>query len=374
MKKIKKKDVFNKEFIKKDLIKEEYKNQFSLTILFALIVAAILLISIAIFVTATFIFSYVGLLEADKIKSPDITTLVIGVGLISICIGFCVALLTMKYPLKPFTQLINQMNRLAAGDFKARLKFSKAIASHPTFKETSDSFNKMAQELEGSQLLRSDFINNLSHEFKTPIVSIAGFAKLLRRGNLTEEQREEYLAIIEEESLRLSHVATNVLALTKVENQSILTDVSSFNLSEQIRSCVLLLEDKWSKKDLDLSIDVGEHNVNANEELLKQVWINLLDNAVKFSPQCGTISITLEKKPLRYICRISNCGNIPQESLEKIFSKFYQADESHSGEGTGVGLAIVKKITDLHSGSVQAKSENDTVTFTVELPTRQYVA
>ncbi len=363
----------NKEkFIKKDIIKEEYKNQISLTMLFALIIAAVLILSIAIFVTATFIFSHVGLLEADKIKSPDITSLIIGVGLISILIGFVVALLTMKYPLKPFTQLINQMNRLAAGDFKARLEFSKGFASHPTFKETSESFNKMAEELEGSQLLRSDFINNLSHEFKTPIVSIAGFAKLLRKGNLTEEQKQEYLAIIEEESLRLSHVATNVLALTKVENQSILTDVSSFNLSEQIRSCVLLLEDKWSKKELDLSLDVGEFNVNANEELLKQVWINLLDNAIKFSPFGGTLSITLEQKPLRYVCRISNSGNIPAENLEKIFSKFYQADESHSGEGTGVGLAIVKKITELHSGQVQATSADDTVTFTVELPTRQY--
>ncbi len=360
-------------FIKKDIIKEEYRNQLSLTMLFALIIAAVLMISIAIFVTATFIFSHIGLLEADKIKSPDITSLVIGVGLISITIGFCVALLTMKYPLKPFTQLINQMNRLAAGDFKARLHFGKSISSHPTFKETSESFNKMAQELEGSQLLRSDFINNLSHEFKTPIVSIAGFAKLLRKGNLTEEQKQEYLAIIEEESLRLSHVATNVLSLTKVENQSILTDISSFNLSEQLRSCILLLEDKWSKKELDLSLDVGEFTINANEELLKQVWINLLDNAVKFSPQGGTLSITLEQKPLRYICRISNSGSIPQESKERIFNKFYQADESHSGEGTGVGLAIVKKITELHSGQVQAESQNGIVTFSVELPIRQYI-
>ncbi len=372
MKKTKKKDIFNKDFIKKDLIKEEYRNQISLTVLFALIVAAVLLISIAIFVTATFIFSHVGLLEPDNVKSPDITTLIIGVALISIIIGFGVALLTMKYPLKPFTQLITQMNRLAAGDFKARLKFSKAISSHPTFKETSDSFNKMAQELEGSQLLRSDFINNLSHEFKTPIVSIAGFAKLLRKGNLTEEQREEYLAIIEEESLRLSHVATNVLALTKVENQSILTDVSSFNLSEQIRSCVLLLEDKWSKKELELSLDVGEFSISANEELLKQVWINLIENAVKFSPYSGSLRLTAEEENNFYICKISNSGSIDTENIDKIFNKFYQADESRSGEGTGVGLAIVKKITELHSGQVQAEAADGTVTITVKLPKKQY--
>lgn len=131
-------------------------------------------------------------------------------------------------------------------------------------------------------MLRSDFINNFSHEFKTPIVSIAGFAKLLRRGNLTDEQKEEYLEVIEEESLRLSAMANNVLNLTRVENQTILTEVTRFNLSEQIRGAVLLLAEKWTPKNLYMDMQFGEHMICANEELLKQVWINLLDNAIKF--------------------------------------------------------------------------------------------
>ncbi len=351
--------------------KETYKNRLSLTIIFALVIFAVLFISIAIFVTATFIFSQFGLLSKENINSPDMKTLIISGALISISIGFIVAMLTLKYPLKPFNQIITQMNRLAKGDFKARLHFSKSIASYPAFKETSESFNKMAQELEGSEMLRSDFINNLSHEFKTPIVSIAGFAKLLKKGNLTDEQREEYLTIIEEESLRLSHVATNVLNLTKIENQSILTDISTYNLSEQIRSAVLLLEDKWSKKDIDLNLDLGEYSITANEELLKQVWINLLDNAVKFSPEKERVDINLTDSTYTLTFTISNKGYLSEENIKKIFNKFYQADESHAGEGSGVGLAIVKKITQLHRGHIEVTCKDSVTTFTLTLPKSQ---
>lgn len=353
---------------KTKLIKEKYKNRFSLTILFALVVFFVLALSIAIFVTATFTMSKFGMLEANKINNPDIKTLIIGVGLISLVIGFGVTILTIKYPLKPFNQLITQMNRLAKGDFKARLNFGKSVASHPVFKETCDSFNKMAEELEGSQLLRSDFINNISHEFKTPIVSIAGFAKLLKRSDLTDEQKAEYINIIEEESLRLSHVATNVLNLTKVENQSILTDIKPYNLSEQIRSSLLLLEDKWTKKNIIPDIAMEELTISANEELLKQVFINLLDNAIKFSPEKGTLEITAEETKENVSIRIKNQGFIEKENLGKIYNRFYQADESHSKEGNGVGLAIVKRIIDLHSGNINVKSEQGFTEFTVTLP------
>ena len=356
---------------KPKLIKEKYKNRFSLTILFALVVFFVLTLSIAIFVAATFTMSKFGMLEADKVNNPDIKTLIIGIGLISLVIGFAVTMLTIKYPLKPFNQLITQMNRLAEGDFKARLRFGKSVASHPVFKETSDSFNKMAEELEGSQLLRSDFINNISHEFKTPIVSIAGFAKLLKRNDLTDEQRAEYISIIEEESLRLSHVATNVLNLTKVENQSILTDVKLYNLSEQIRSSVLLLEDKWIKKNIEPIIEMEELTINANEELLKQIWINLIDNSIKFSPDKGKIEITAEETQKSITVKIKNQGSIEEKNLSKIYKRFYQADESHSKEGNGVGLAIVKRIVDLHKGSINVKSKNGTVEFSVTLPKKQ---
>ena len=169
--------------------------------------------------------------------------------------------------------------------------------------------------------------------------------------------------------MRLSYMATNVLNMTKVENQTILTDVKEYNLSEQIRACLLLLEPKWSKKNLDLNVEFGEYPICANEELLKQVWINLIDNAVKFTPNGGTVDIRMTEAKENLHITIANTGSeIPPEKLEKIWGKFYQADESHSSEGNGIGLAIVKKVTELHGGTVGVTSENELTTFTVVLP------
>ena len=172
--------------------------------------------------------------------------------------------------------------------------------------------------------------------------------------------------------MRLSYMATNVLNMTKVENQTILTDVSRYNLSEQVRSAVLLLETKWARKNIDLQLDFDEFDIEANEELLKQVWINLVDNAVKFVPRCGTVSLDVIDAGDNLRVMISNTGReIPKEKQEKIWGKFYQADESHAQEGNGIGLAIVKRIVELHDGNVFVKSENGMTTFTVELPKHQ---
>ncbi|MBQ9746296.1 MAG: sensor histidine kinase, partial [Clostridia bacterium] len=215
--------------------KPERKQRFSLTALLALFVFIVLFVAVTFAVLAVWILTEFGVIVNLNEESSVILVMVL-MSVISIIIGGGMSLLFMKIPLKPINNLINRLNGLAAGDFSTRLKFGGAISNHPVFNEISESFNKRAEELENTEMLRSDFINNFSHEFKTPIVSIAGFAKLLKRGNLTEEQQKEYIDIIEEESLRLSYMATNVLNLTKVENQTILTDVTTYNLSEQIRS------------------------------------------------------------------------------------------------------------------------------------------
>jgi signal transduction histidine kinase len=261
------------------------------------------------------------------------------------------------------------MNRLASGDFKARLEIEGPLAKHSAVKEVTDSFNRMAEELQSTEMLRSDFINNFSHEFKTPIVSIAGFAKLLRRGSLPAEKQEEYLAIIETESMRLSQMATNVLNLTKVENQTILTDVTEYNLSEQIRSCILLLSEKWEQKNIEYALDFNEYTIHANEELLKQVWINLLGNAVKFTPVGGLIEVRITEQENNITVSVRNTGSeIAPEHQERIFNKFYQADESHASEGNGIGLAIVKRVVELHEGEISVSSGSGSTTFTVTLP------
>lgn len=301
--------------------------------------------------------------------TPDMGNLMLFNLLLSIPVGMVVATVVSKFPLKPIHDLINGMDRLAAGDFSARVKAGSVLRRYPAYVAVAESFNKMARELENTQTLRRDFINNFSHEFKTPIVSIAGFAKLLRYGNPTPEQQQQYLEVIEEEAMRLSDMATNVLNMTKVENQTILTDVTRYNLSEQIRSCILLLENKWSKKNLELQLDFGEYKIAANEELLKEAWINLLDNAIKFAPQGHTIRVRIGEDADALTVEILNTGSeIPRESQEKIFNKFYQGDESHATQGNGIGLAIVKRVIELHGGTIQAASEKEVTVFTVKLP------
>ena len=350
----------------------KHSRHFGLMLLFIVIVFLSLLVNTIVTSTAVFFLVKGGILSVSSAVRPHIGSLILFNGAISIPIGFLVALIAVKFPLKPIRDLIDGMDALAAGDFQIRMNAGKIMRRYPAFREVSASFNKMAEELERTEMLRSDFINNFSHEFKTPIVSIAGFAKLLKRGNLPPEQQQEYLNIIEEESMRLSYMATNVLSLTKVENQTILTDVTQFNLSEQIRSCILMLERKWDRKNLDLQLELNEHQISANEELLKQVWINLLDNAVKFTPEGHTVQVKVSESEDSVTVSVMNTGSeIPPEDQKKIFHKFYQADQSHATQGNGVGLAVVKRIVDLHGGEVIVFSEKEVTAFSVQLPKKQ---
>ena len=353
-----------------DKIKEK-TSRTSLTIVLSLFVFLIILSAIALASVGAWILTKAGVM-VDVNGKLQLGQVILFMTVISLVIGTVITFSSSHIPLKPINELINKMNRLAAGDFKTRLKFGQTMSSHPAVKELTTSFNTMAEELENTEMLRSNFINDFSHEFKTPIVSIAGFANLIESGNLTEEQRVQYARAIREESMRLSTVASNVLGLTKVENQTILTDVSRFNLSEQIRSAVLLLEEKWSGKDLNLEIDFNEYMIEANEEFLKQVWINLVDNAVKFASHGGTVGIQISDEGENLSVTVSNTGSeIPPEKQQKIFGKFYQADESHSTTGNGIGLAIVKGIVTLHNGSIFVTSENMVTAFRVTLPKKQ---
>ena len=353
-----------------NLIRKDRDNRFSLSILFSAYMGSVLFISVLLIVAAIWTLSKFGVIGNLEGNTSTILTLII-VGQSSVLISFGISFLLIKIPLKPINILINHMNRLAAGDFKTRLSFGKSLSKNPTFKEISESFNRMAEDLENTEMLRSDFINNFSHEFKTPIVSIAGLAKLVNKGDIDEEQRGQYLNTIESESLRLADMATNVLNLTKVENQKILSDITEFNLSEQVRASVLLLENKWSQKDIELSLDFEEIKIEGNEELLKQVWINLTDNAIKFSPVGGAVSIEIEQDDESVTLCIKNAGEISDADKQKIWNKFYQSDKSHTTEGNGIGLAIVKRIVALHGGDVDVESIDGEVCFYVTLPSEQ---
>ncbi len=349
---------------------EMRKQRLSLTLLFAGVIFVFLFMTMLLIVIAIVFLVHAGILQVGQ-SVPKTDGFIVKIALISIISGTILAATVGRLPLRPINDIINAMNRLAVGDFRTRLNYRGRLGELSVAKEFSDSFNKMASELESTEMLRSDFINNFSHEFKTPIVSIAGFAKLLKKGNLTPEEQAEYLNIIEDESLRLSAMATNVLNLTRVENQTILTDVTEYNLSEQLRNCVLLFEPKWSRKNLEFNIDFEEQMICANEELMKQVWVNLLDNAIKFSPDSGCVQVSIAEDSDHLSVSVSNSGSeIPPASQSRIFQKFYQADESHASEGNGIGLAVVNKIVLLHGGYVHVDSENGNTVFTVTLPKR----
>ena len=350
-------------------VKEGGKSRFSLMIIFTFIVFAVFLVTVAITGLEIFILDKCGVMVNIGIEGVELKTMLLFIFLNSLIIGFGVSLGFSRFPITPLNKIIDQTNRLASGDYSVRLKFEKPIAAHPAFEQMSESFNTLAAELENTEMLRSDFINNFSHEFKTPIVSIMGFAKLLRHADLSEKERDEYIGIIEEESRRLSYMAQNVLDLTRVENQAILTDVVEYNVSEQLRSCILLLEHMWEPKEPRWELELGEFVMVANEELMRQVWINLLHNAVKFTPVGEKIAVNVEQTAEGTAVSVTNCGEeISLEKREHIFRKFYQADESHSSEGNGVGLAIVKRIVELHGGSVGVRCEAGETTFTVSLP------
>ena len=222
----------------------------------------------------------------------------------------------------------------------------------------------MAEEIGSVEMLRSDFINNFSHEFKTPISSIQGFAEMLKLDDLTQEEREEYIQTIIEEASRLTALASNILNLSKIEQQSILTERTRLNVSEQIRQVIALLDKRWSAKDITVAFDCGEHFVVGNKELLKQVWINLADNAIKFSPEHETVEISIRETPAALVISFANKGDeIPAAAQSHIFGKFYQADTSHATQGNGLGLAIVHKIIGLHGGTVKVRRSDLTGTI-----------
>ena len=190
-----------------------------------------------------------------------------------------------------------------------------------------------------------------------------------KSANLSEEKKREYLNVMEEEAARLTQMTSNALYLSKIETQGILTNKKSFNVSEQIRNSLLLLERKWSKKNLSPSLEFEEYIISANEDMLKQVWLNLIDNAIKFSEPEKELKITAETMFEELFVSIENSGpEIPKSDYEAIFNKFYQCDKSRSTDGNGIGLSIVKHIVNLHGGEIMVNSKNGKTVFTVSIP------
>ncbi len=353
--------------LKPDL--QKIKARYSIRFYFVLIVFTIIAATAAV---TGIVFFLLSLLPA--IKNTLYTSLypvLAAFGVACIVIGTAASAIISKFVLARIKNVQDGMREISKGNFSVRVKEKDRKNKLSEFGELERAFNKMASDLDGIELFRNDFINNFSHEFKTPIVSIKGFARQLQSENITDEQRREYVGIISSESDRLAKMSTNILLLTKLENQQIVSEKTTFSLDEQIRNCIILLENLWSEKNIELDLDLPDSvEYNFNEEMLSHVWINLITNAINFTGECGKITVTLTENENSVTCSIADNGiGMDSETMDRIFEKFYQGDKSHHGGGNGIGLNIVHRIIALAGGEIKVESKlGEGSTFTVILP------
>lgn len=287
--------------------------------------------------------------------------------IISILIGSIITLIIGKTVLNPVNKLIIATKIVAKGDFNVKLSekhFIKEIG------EMSVNFNKMVLELKSIESFRNDFILNVSHEFKNPLASIEGYTALLQDTDLSKNEHTEYIQMIIGSVTQLSTMTSNILKLSKLENQEIKKKNNRFHLDEQIRQAYLLLEPSWSAKNIEVEMDLASIIIEGNEELLFQVWVNLIDNAIKFSPKNSTLEIFSHTKAHAIAIQIKDYGvGMDEPTKKRIFEKFFQGNTSHTDEGSGLGLAIVSRIIALHNGQIAVDSTKDEgTTFVVTLP------
>ncbi|MFK0522018.1 ATP-binding protein [Paenibacillus illinoisensis] len=338
-------------------MKEFFRKRISLTITLVMFVFGVLVATLLLLIGFSILLQNLDIISLAPSPSQGLGERLFSIlFLFGLCvlIGTSLTAFLSKKALNPIRKVIDSIHRVADGDFSVKVNL-KGIGE---LEELSESFNKMTKELASIETLRSDFINNFSHEFKTPIVSVRGFAKILKENPLSEEERQEYLDIIIKESERLATLSTNVLTLAKYENLEILMDKNPFRLDEQIRRTIILMEPKWSAKDITINLQLDKVVYSGNEEVIQQIWINLLDNAIKFSHTDGLIEITLAifNEEIHFSIQDHGIG-MDEHTQAHLFDKFFQGDSSHAKKGYGLGLPLVKRIVELCNGDIIVQSE-----------------
>lgn len=287
--------------------------------------------------------------------------------LVSLLLGTVIALYVGRLIVRPVQNISEAFDALSAGNFDVRVPEHERLRE---IREMAQHFNAMTYDLSHIETLRSDFVANVSHEFKTPIAAIEGYATLLQNRSLSPEKHDHYVEKILENSRRLANLSGNVLMLSKLENQEIISGKSEFRLDEQLRKCVLLLEGKWAEKNIEFDMELPKINYYGSEPLLSQVWVNILDNAIKHSPAGGVVHIGIRQTDSLLTVTITDHGDgMPEEVQKHIFEKFYQGDSSHKTEGNGLGLALVRRIVELCKGTIKVESTpGNGASFSVSLP------
>ena len=291
-----------------------------------------------------------NLILPDDFQIPFIVDLII----ISLLVGIFATYGLSVWILKPIKRFGVAISRISEGDFSVRVSTK---SSSQEIQEIYSGFNLMAEELEATEILKTDFISNVSHEFKTPINAIEGYSMLLQDNeNLTEEQKE-YVEKILYNTQRLSSLTGSILLLSKIENQTITTDKSAFQLDEQIRETIVALEPSWENKKVDFDVEMEDVSYYGSENLMHHVWSNLIGNAIKFGPENGSVRIRLWRDEQKITFTVEDDGpGLSDEDQKRIFDKFYQVDGSHKSEGNGLGLALVKRILTLEGGDIYANN------------------
>jgi signal transduction histidine kinase len=265
---------------------------------------------------------------------------------------------------------MDALENIAKGDFSVRLNHS--LKKDEPFARLVRSVNDMALNLEQTENMRQEFISTVSHEIQSPLASIKGFTYILQSDELTPEERKHFLSIIETETVRLSILSENLLKLAALEADSVKFEPKPYRLDKQLRALILSCEPQWCEKKIKMDAFLDNVTVTADEDMMSQVWVNIIHNSIKFTPDDGSIQVDLHKYGNTVECKISDTGiGIDEDAQKHIFERFYKADKSRerTKKGSGLGLAIVKKIVETHGGNITVQSEPGAGTvFTVSLP------
>lgn len=342
----------------KNSIKNKVKINISIRMWFTL------LVMVGLGVSTTIAGVFVEIIRMFHVPSylPDVIWFVV----ISTGIGWLIHyFFSMKF-IHPVMRLNRAMKAVAEGDYSIRLEQKRELKE---IQEIYSNFNLMAQELGTTEILQTDFVSNVSHEFKTPINAIEGYATLLQgQEELSMAEKEAYVEKILINTHRLSKLVGNMLLLTKLDNQAIQSKQTKFRLDEQIRQSIVILEPAWEIKNIEFDVEMEDIEFVGNESLLHHVWDNLIGNAIKFSPIDGCIKIRMHKNEEAIVFSVEDEGPGIQEKDQKhIFNRFYQSDSSHKEEGNGLGLALVKQIVGLHEGEISVSNLSKGCRFTVKL-------
>lgn len=351
------------------------KRKYKISLRLKLALASILILCASCFIAYFIVFLGFSYFYEGTTTSTVALLMCLATCAITMIIGGVALWHSASYVTNPITKISEGMQKVADGDFSVQLTLSdihrkkQRDKNYDEISVMADNFNKMTRELSGMDYMRKDFMSNVAHEIKTPVAAITGFSEMLLDGGLSKEEQEEYLTYIYQEAQRLSRINENMLQMSRLDHQNIVDLTQEVQVDEQIRRCIILLGEKWPDREIQYELDLEKCSIVSNYDLLFQLWTNLIDNAIKYSKNECTIWITAKIMDNFLVFTIKDEGiGISEDKLSKIYDRFYQCDESHKKQGSGLGLSIVKRIIELLNGSITCESKlGEGTIFTVRL-------